>query len=331
MEKSSAIRTQRSPSQCSVSSAECLPFGHSANPAACHSYADESNPLRTCIYTYARSQLGEPHASHQKTNPPHDRLPRKHAIMRQNQPADVRRPIRQLACIWPLEINGRMIRLLHLSSTRIKIRPRMEAQSGLCKQFGRDQPHSLTCLVTSCLVPLCPAVVVWSCCRRLVLLPQSFYPQYHSFPLSLSTMSSTRWFVELLECERATFDDDAYPLPKHQKDAFEVCCELLKEEETSMAKRSKQRRSTRHRAHTLLCDVFSGVGPEVFLLCTLCTTISKLATVSLKSLIPELRRWWKTVSHPAGLTETARELCEANSISFFGGSGSETSAFGGYC
>ena len=128
-------------------------------------------------------------------------------------------------------------------------------------------------------------------------------------------MASNGWFLELLDCERATFDDDAYPLPKHQKDAFELCCELLKEEETSMANRSKQRRSIRYRARTLLSDVFSGVGPEVFLLCTLCTTISKLATVSLKVLIPELRRWWKTVSHPTGLTETARELCEANSIS----------------
>ena len=39
------------------------------------------------------------------------------------------------------------------------------------------------------------------------------------------------------------------------------------------------------------------------------------ASVSLKTLVPELRRWWKTVSHPAGLTETARDLCKANSIS----------------
>ena len=88
----------------------------------------------------------------------------------------------------------------------------------------------------------------------------------------------------------------------------------LKEEETSMAKRSKQRRSTRYRARTPLSDVFSGVELEVFLLCTLCITSSKLATVSLKILIPELRRWWKTVSHSAGLTEPARELCKANSI-----------------
>ena len=123
------------------------------------------------------------------------------------------------------------------------------------------------------------------------------------------------WFIELLECERATFDDDPYPMPKHQKDAFELCCELLKEDETSMARQSRQRRSTRYRARTFLRDVYSGVGPEVFLLCTLCTTIPKLATVPLKGPIPELRRWWKTVSHPKGLTGTAGELCKANSIS----------------
>jgi len=148
----------------------------------------------------------------------------------------------------------------------------------------------------SCYIPSRPAL---SCCPLL---------------LSSFMMSSTRWFIELLECERAKFDHGAYPLPKHQKDAFDLCCDLLKEEETSLAKRSKQRRSTRSRAHTLLSDVFLGVGPEVFLLCTLCTTISKLATIPLKSLIPELRRWWKTVSRPAGLTETAKELCTANFI-----------------
>ena len=41
-------------------------------------------------------------------------------------------------------------------------------------------------------------------------------------------MASNGWFLELLDHERMTFDDDAYPLPKHQKDAFELCCELLK-------------------------------------------------------------------------------------------------------
>ncbi|KAF7509569.1 hypothetical protein GJ744_007969 [Endocarpon pusillum] len=128
-------------------------------------------------------------------------------------------------------------------------------------------------------------------------------------------MASNTWFIELLESERATFDDSPFPLPKHQNDAFTLCCELLREDQVSLAKRSKQRRSTRVQARTLLSDIFLGVGPEVFLLCTLSTSISKIASVALKGLVPELRRWWKAASHPHGLTETAKELCEANSIS----------------
>jgi len=41
-------------------------------------------------------------------------------------------------------------------------------------------------------------------------------------------MASNGWFLELLDREIATFDDDAYPLPKHQMDAFELCCDLLR-------------------------------------------------------------------------------------------------------
>ena len=86
-------------------------------------------------------------------------------------------------------------------------------------------------------------------------------------------MASNTWFIELLESERATFDDSPVPLPKYQNDGFTLCCELLREDQVSLAKRSKQRRSTRVQAHTLLSDIFLGVGPEVFLLCTLSTSI----------------------------------------------------------
>ncbi|KAI9780729.1 MAG: hypothetical protein M1816_002682 [Peltula sp. TS41687] len=125
-------------------------------------------------------------------------------------------------------------------------------------------------------------------------------------------MATHKWFIELLESQRATFDDEAYPLPKYQSDAFQSCYELMREHPFS--KRSKQRRSTMMQTHTLLTDVFLSVGPEVFLLCTLSTSISKLATITLKGLVPELRRWWKTVSHPQGLSKTANELCQANSV-----------------
>ena len=75
-------------------------------------------------------------------------------------------------------------------------------------------------------------------------------------------------FVERLETERATFDNDTHPLPKYQKGAFELCGILLQEDTASLAQRSKQHCSSRLRARTLLIDVFNGLGAEVFLLCT---------------------------------------------------------------
>jgi hypothetical protein len=127
-------------------------------------------------------------------------------------------------------------------------------------------------------------------------------------------MPSRTWFIEQLETEKAKFDDDACHLSTHQSGAFQLCYELLREDVTSLAARSKQRRSVRLRARTLLVDVFNDLGCEMFLLCTVATTISTLATIPVKGLVPALRKWWKGVSHPNGLRETASKVCESNSI-----------------
>lgn len=132
-----------------------------------------------------------------------------------------------------------------------------------------------------------------------------------------SNKMSANTFVERLETERATFDDDTHPLPKYQKDAFELCCILLQEDTASLAQRSKQHRSSRLRARTLLIDVFNGLGAGVFLLCTLAATITKLSTITHSDLFPKFRAWWKTSEHPHGLTECAEGLCEAKSIGAF--------------
>lgn len=134
--------------------------------------------------------------------------------------------------------------------------------------------------------------------------------------MTSSKMSATT-FIEHLEAERATFDDDIHPLPKYQKDAFESCCQLLQEDGASLAQRSKQHRSSRLRARTLLIDVFDGFGAEVFLLCTLATIITRLSTITHKDLFPMLRTWWKTAEHPQGLRECANGLYDANSITTF--------------
>jgi hypothetical protein len=122
-------------------------------------------------------------------------------------------------------------------------------------------------------------------------------------------------FIKQLAREKATLNENAHLLSENQGKSFQLCCELLREKATSLAKRSRSRRSVRLRARSLLVDVFTGLGPEVFLLCTLAASISNLATIPKKGLVPELRRWWKTVSHPKGLTEIANQACQANSIS----------------
>ena len=92
-------------------------------------------------------------------------------------------------------------------------------------------------------------------------------------------MASDDWFIELLEEEKDTLDDNTCPLPSRQNDAFEECCELLREDATSLAKGSKQRRSSRLQVRTLLTDVFLGLGPDFSLLCSLAAPDTRLATV----------------------------------------------------
>lgn len=133
--------------------------------------------------------------------------------------------------------------------------------------------------------------------------------------MSSKSIESNDWLIEQLEKERTTFNNDTYPLLSYQIDAFRSCYDLLREDVVSLAKRSKQSRSERLRARTFLMDVFLGVGPEVFLLCILAAPISKLHKITPKGLLPKLQSWWKSASHPQGLTAAATELCEANSIS----------------
>jgi hypothetical protein len=123
-------------------------------------------------------------------------------------------------------------------------------------------------------------------------------------------MASYTWFVEQLESIRLTFDNDTYPLPKHPKDAFKVCYELLKEDVTSLAKRSKQRRSMRLRARNLLMDVFKSIGRDTFLLCILTTYISTLATIKIKNLAGQ-----RTLEMLAWTSETLKAAKAFESVS----------------
>jgi len=128
------------------------------------------------------------------------------------------------------------------------------------------------------------------------------------------TTKSDESIIEQFETERQNFSESACPLLPKQSDGFDAWCNLLQESATSLVKRSRQHRSRRLRARTLLGNVFSKLGPEVFLLCTLATTISKLAETRREDFVTKLQIWWTKASHPQGLTQTANKICEDNSI-----------------
>jgi hypothetical protein len=126
----------------------------------------------------------------------------------------------------------------------------------------------------------------------------------HSPPKERKDFSNGR-LIQLVEIERQKFDESTRTLTAKQNDAFDVWCDLLRENDRRLAKRSKERRSKRLRARALLEHVFTELGPEVFLLCTLATSITWLAEKPREDLVPDLRNWWTTVPHPQGLTKTA--------------------------
>lgn len=120
--------------------------------------------------------------------------------------------------------------------------------------------------------------------------------------------------TERLEPEKSTFDDTPHPLLGYQQDAFQRCCDLLRDSTMSQTQKPTKHLYSRLRARTFLLDVFTGLGAEVFLLCVLAVSITDLSKIPHRGIFPTLREWWKTATHPRGLTETANELCASISI-----------------
>lgn len=125
------------------------------------------------------------------------------------------------------------------------------------------------------------------------------------------------WFIQKLNSQLVTFDDDTCELLLCQQSAFELCCALIQESKDSLKKRSRQRRSVVIRARSFLANIFHALGREVFLLCSIAVSISKLSEIASGVLLPEIRKWWETQSCPLGVTTVATALCDANSIGTF--------------
>lgn len=66
----------------------------------------------------------------------------------------------------------------------------------------------------------------------------------------------------------------------------------------------------RGRARTLLESVYNNefLGVDVFLLCALSTSATQLAIVDPSTCVSHIQKWWLSVEHPAGLSDTAKSF-----------------------
>ena len=128
-------------------------------------------------------------------------------------------------------------------------------------------------------------------------------------------MEKNSWFYESLEKKRKDFEEGSYTIVSRLKTTFSRWDVLVREDDASLQNRSSGRRSIRRRARDLIREVYEAMDPDVFLLCTLVTSISKLATVKTEGLIRDLSQWWKAKPHPYALTEASTALCKEYSVS----------------
>jgi hypothetical protein len=127
---------------------------------------------------------------------------------------------------------------------------------------------------------------------------------------------TARKLIPKLKAKEQTFREENRSLSPDERVLFTSWVDLLKETAEQIKGLSSSWRSTRLRARTLLCNIF-GIGPEVFLLCTLALGISTLAGpnhAERKDCVPAIKEWWTTVTAPERLTKLASELCQTHSI-----------------
>lgn len=124
----------------------------------------------------------------------------------------------------------------------------------------------------------------------------------------------SEWLISTLRREMTTFDDTTSSLLERQNKAFSLHCDLLREDEASLETRSSSTRSVRLRAREVLKNIFQVLGPEIFLLCTLSVSITKLGEIAPRTRISTLQSWWDAIEPPQGLVTIAKAKCDENAI-----------------
>ncbi len=109
--------------------------------------------------------------------------------------------------------------------------------------------------------------------------------------------------MEKVEKQRQTFSDDYAPLHKTRIDAIQRLSDLIELSETP------KRNTKKKRAKIIATDLWD-FSPEVFVLCALAETPSRLGCLKADDYAIKFQRWWKEVQHPEGLDKTIAQLLE---------------------
>jgi hypothetical protein len=104
--------------------------------------------------------------------------------------------------------------------------------------------------------------------------------------------------VNLLREELERFSEDYYPLHQKQLKAIQRCTDLVGEEESKLVRNTPKRR-----AHIILKDLWTHI-PEVFLLCSLAITPTRLGCLKSINYMEFISRWWRDIGVvPEGLSK----------------------------
>ena len=106
----------------------------------------------------------------------------------------------------------------------------------------------------------------------------------------------------LVENERCYFLDDFFALHSDRINSIKNSSELVRTKRDSI-----HRNTVKRRAHIFLTDVWE-LQPEMFVLCSLAATPSRLGTLKSKNYIAKLTRWWREVEQPRLLTKIVEKL-----------------------
>ncbi|KAL1979103.1 hypothetical protein VTN96DRAFT_6845 [Rasamsonia emersonii] len=107
----------------------------------------------------------------------------------------------------------------------------------------------------------------------------------------------------LLDAQRKLFSEVKEDLVDSQKEQLDLCLQLWRTSDAS------SRQWARARARSFLVMVYNdkALGAEVFLLCGLGISVTRLGTIDPVEALSEVRKWWRRVEHPRGLAETAKD------------------------